>query len=181
MQDAEEKENNTAETVAEIQDVEALKKLLEEEKTRADSNLAGWQRVQADFINYKRRTEKEKAETGSFARAELVTALLPVLDNLELAFDHIPEALADDDWVNGVRLIERNLLSVLEAQGLSRIETAGQPFDPNVHEAAIYGPGEDGMVVGELKKGYKFNDRVIRPAAVIVGNGEVEAEVKKED
>lgn len=167
--------------VSQVEDIEALKKALEEERARAETNLAGWQRAQADFINYRRRTEQEKGEISKFARAELVTALLPVLDNLERAFDSIPGALAEDGWVDGIKHIARDLQSVLEAQGLARIEAVGEPFDPNVHEAVMHGPGEEGIVVAEVKKGYKFGDRVIRPAAVVVGNGETEAEAKKEE
>ena len=160
--------------VAEVEDIEALKQALAEEKARAETNLAGWQRAQADFVNYKRRTEQEKEEIGKFANSMLVINLLPVLDDLERALDSISDELTEVSWVDGIRLIERKLRGILEAQGLSPIKALGEPFDPNFHEAAMQGKGKEGIVVEELQKGYKFQDRVIRPARVVVGSGEEE-------
>ena len=165
--------------VSEIEDVEALKKALAEEKARAETNLDGWQRAQADFINYKRRSEQEKEEIGKFANAILMLNLLPILDDLERAFTSVPPRLAKHNWVDGVRLIERKLQASLEAQGLSQIRALGEPFDPNLHEAVMQGKGKENIVVDELQKGYKLHDRVIRPSRVVVGNGEEEE--KKED
>ena len=167
--------------ISEIEDIETLKQALAEEKARAEANLAGWQRAQADFINYKRRSEQEREETSNFAKSALMLRLLPILDDWERALASIPDGLADLSWVDGVRLIERKLRAVLEAQGLSPIETVGEPFDPGLHEAAMQGKGKEGIVVAELQKGYKFRDRVIRPAKVVVGNGEEEEEEKKEE
>jgi molecular chaperone GrpE len=158
------------------EDIEALKQALAEEKAKAEANLAGWQRAQADYTNYKRRAEQEKEEISQFANSILILNLLPVLDDWELALASIPEDQAELGWVEGVRLIERKLRGTLEALGLSPIEAVGQPFDPNLHEAAMQGKGEEGIVVGELRKGYKFRDRVIRPTKVVVGNGEKEKE-----
>jgi molecular chaperone GrpE len=162
--------------VSEIEDIEALKQALAKEKAKAEANLAGWQRAQADYINYKRRSEQEKEEISQFANSILILNLLPILDDWERALASIPEDQASLGWVEGVRLIERKLRGILEAQGLSPIEAVGQPFDPNLHEAAMQGKGEEGIVLGELQKGYKFRDRVIRPARVVVGNGEEEKE-----
>jgi molecular chaperone GrpE len=155
-------------------DIEALKTALEEEKARAESNMANWQRAQADFINYKRRSEQEKEETARFANTALVLSILPILDDLERAFSSIPHRQAKASWVDGIRLIDRKLRANLELQGVTEIKALGEPFDPNLHEAAMHGNGEEGMVVGELQKGYKMHDRVIRPTKVIVGNGEEE-------
>lgn len=166
--------------VSEVEDVAALRKALEEETARAEANLAGWQRAQADFINYKRRTEQEKEEIGQFAKAELILNLLPVLDDTERAFEAIPGAFALDGWVEGIGLVWRKLRSVLEAQGVSEVKALGEPFDPNYHEAVMPGKGKEGMVVGEIKKGYMLNGRVIRPSAVVVGSGEGEAKGLKE-
>ncbi len=166
--------NDVEEEVAEIEDVEALKQVLAEEKAKAEANLANWKRAQADFINYKRRSEQEKEEISKFANALLILNLLPILDDLERAFTSIPSHLAKLTWVDGIRLIEHKLRASLEAQGLSQIEALGEPFDPNLHEAAMHGKGKEGIVVEELQKGYKLHDRVIRPATVVVGNGEEE-------
>ena len=160
--------------VAEVEDIETLKQALAEEKERAEANLANWQRAQADFINYKRRSEQEKEEIGNFANAILMLNLLPVLDDLERAFSSVAPHLAELTWVDGIRLIERKLRASLEAQGLSEIKALGEPFDPTLHEAAMHGKGKDGIVIEELQKGYKLHDRVTRPAMVVVGNGEEE-------
>ncbi len=164
---------------AEVEDIEALKQALAEEKEKAEGYLANWQRAQADFINYKRRSEQEKEEIGKFANAMLMLNLLPVLDDLERAFDSIPPRLAKLTWVDGIRLIERKLQASLEAQGLSPIKALGEPFDPKLHEAAMHAKGKEGIVIEELQKGYKLQDRIIRPAMVVVGNGEEEE--KKEE
>ncbi len=165
--------------VTEVENIEALKQVLAEEKAKTEANLANWQRVQADFINYKRRSEQEKEEIGKFANAMLMLNLLPVLDDLERAFASVPNHLAKLSWIDGIRLIERKLRANLEAQGLSQIKALGEPFDPNLHEAAMHGKGKEGIVIEELQKGYQLHDRVIRPTMVVVGNGEEEE--KKEE
>ena len=166
--------NEVEPEVAEIENIEALKQALEEEKKKAETNLANWQRAQADFINYKRRSEQEKEEIGKFANTVLMLNLLPILDDLERAFTSIPADLTRLTWVDGIRLIEQKLQASLEAQGLSQIKALGEPFDPKFHEAVMHGKGKEGMVIEELQKGYKLHDRVIRPTMVVVGNGEEE-------
>ena len=164
--------NQVEPEVTEKEDVETLKKALDEEKAKAEGYLANWQRAQADFVNYKRRSEQEKEEIGKFANSVLMLSLLPILDDLERAFASIPPHLASLTWVEGIKLIERKLRASLEAQGLSQIKALGEPFDPTLHEAAMHSKGKEGMVIEELQKGYKLHDRVIRPAMVVVGNGE---------
>ena len=169
-------EGLTNEVEPEVEDVEVLKQALAEEKARAETNLAGWQRAQADFMNYKRRAEQEKEETIKFANEVLMFNLLPILDDLERAFASIPAQLAELGWVDGVRLIERKLQTTLEAQGLSPIKALGEPFDPHLHEAVRQDKGSEGIVVEEFQRGYKFRDKVIRPSKVVVGSGEEETE-----
>ena len=163
--------------VSEIEDIEPLRQALAEERAKAEANLAGWQRAQADFANYKRRSEQEKEEIGKFVNSVLMLNLLPILDDLERATTSIPLRLAKLSWVDGIRLIERKLRAILEAQGLSPIKALGEPFDPTLHEAVRQDKGKEGIVVEELQKGYKFYDKVIRPSKVVVGNGEEEKEV----
>ena len=158
-----------------------LEQALAEVKEKAEEYLANWQRTQADFINYKRRSEQEKEELGKFANAQLMLSLLPVLDDLERAFDSITPQVAKLNWVEGIRLIERKLRSALGAQGLSEIKALGEPFDPNFHEATMHSKGEEGMVIQELQRGYMLHDRVIRPAMVVVGSGEIEEESEAEE
>jgi molecular chaperone GrpE len=167
-----EEEQNREPEAAEIEDIEALKQALAEVQAKAEANLAGWQRAQADFVNYKKRSQQEKEEIGKFANSMLMLSLLPVLDDLERAFISVPPRLAKLSWVDGIRLIERKLWTTLEAQGLSQIKALGEPFDPNLHEAVRQDKGKEGIVIEEVQKGYMLDDRVIRPTMVVVGNGE---------
>ncbi len=183
-QDSEESQTNQVEPeVAEMEDVEALKKALAEEKARAEVYLANWQRAQADFINYKRRSEQEKEEISKFANSALMLNLLSVLDDLERAFASIPPKLIKLSWVDGIKLVERKLQASLEAQGLSPIKAVGEPFDPHLHEAIRQDEGKEGIVIEEVQKGYKLHDRVIRPSRVVVGGGETKEkkELEQED
>jgi len=159
-----------------VEDVESLGQALAEEREKAAANLAGWQRAQADFINYKKRSEREKADLARYANSELTLKLLPALDDLERALAAIPPRQAKLNWVEGVRLIERKLRAILEGEGLSEIKALGEPFDPHFHEAVMQGKGKEGMVVEEIQKGYKLHDRVIRPSKVVVGSGQEDGE-----
>ncbi|MBI2328044.1 MAG: nucleotide exchange factor GrpE [Chloroflexi bacterium] len=171
-----EEQSGEIETGVGNKDIKALEQALSEEKEKAEGYLANWQRAQADFVNYKRRSEQEKEETSKFAGSALMLSLIPILGDLERAFTAIPPDLAKLNWVDGIRLIERKLRASLEAQGLSAIEAVGEPFDPRLHEAVRQDKGKEGMVIEEVEKGYRLHDRVIRPSRVVVGNGEVEAE-----
>ncbi len=151
---------------------------LDAEREKAEEYLARWQRAQADFINYKRRTEAERQEFNSFASANFARAVLPVLDDLERALDHVPPEHADSDWVQGVRLVERKFKTVLEGQGVKPVLALGMEFDPNYHEALRQEEGEEGIVIGEIQKGYMLNDKLLRPAKVVVGKGK-EADTKE--
>jgi len=157
--------------VAELEDVESLKKVLAEERAKAGDYLANWQRAQADFINYKRRVEQERNEVARFANATLVLSLLPVLDDLERALENVPAELAGINWVEGIELIYRKLQALVQECGLCEIVAVGQPFDPNIHEAVLRCEGEEGMVVEEVQKGYRLYERVLRPTKVMVGGG----------
>ena len=174
--DPEEKQNN--ESMPEEgngEEAVSLEQALAEEKQKAEEYLANWQRVQADFINYKRRTEQERQEFNSYANANLLCGILPVLDDLERALNAVPEEFSGDDWVEGVRLVERKFKTILEGQGVKPICALNEPFDPKLHEALRQGKGKEGMVIAEFQKGYMLNDRLLRPARVIVGKGEGEA------
>ena len=163
---------------ARIEDVEALKAQLEEEKKKAEGYLANWQRAAADFQNYKRRTEQERQEVALLANAALIINILPVLDDLERALRNVDAHLAGLTWVDGIRLIHRKLQAILEVSGVKEIKTEGQDFDPRYHEATMFGDGEEGKVVAEVQRGYMLGDRVLRPAMVIVGRGNKEEETQ---
>lgn len=142
---------------------------LAEEREKAERYLANWQRAQADFINYRRRVEGERADVGRLATAALIINLLPIVDDLERALGSVDAQLAGLTWVDGIRLIYRKFQALLEAAGVSEIRAEGESFDPNLHEAIMYAEGEDGRVIREVQRGYRLGDRVIRPSMVIVG------------
>ena len=162
-------QNESAEEIA--KDIGTQNELAEE-RAKAEKYLANWQRAQADYINLKRRSELEKDEIRQFANATLMLELLPLLDDLDIAFASIPAETPDQGWAGGIKLAYRKLQNTLEKQGLSPIKALGEPFDPRFHEAVSQGKGKDGIVVTEVQKGYSFRDKVIRPSKVIVGNGE---------
>ena len=145
-----------------------LEKQLTEAQSQAAEYKDGWQRSVADFQNYRRRVEAEKAETYQMAVGSIIKRYLPVLDDMERAIESRP---ADLPWANGVELICRKLQTVLEAEGLKRIEAEGQKFDPNFHEAISQEPVEgveSGTVLAVIRNGYMLGERVIRPAMVRV-------------
>jgi molecular chaperone GrpE len=160
-------------------DVDALRARLREEKERAESHFASWQRAAADFQNFKRRMEQERAEVGRLANAALVINLLPLMDDLERALRTVDTKLAGLTWIDGIWLIYRKFQAVLENAGVKEIEADGQPFDPNVHEAIGEAEGEEGKVVSVVQKGYALGDRVIRPAMVIVGKRDAGGETRE--
>ena len=155
--------------VEQPEEIESVKKALAEEKS--EKYLANWQRAQADLINYKRRSEQERAEVVNYANSTLILNMLPVLDDLERALGNVPDELAESPWIDGIRHIYRKLQAVLDAQGVSVIEAEGKDFDPNFHEAVMSVEGEEGKVIEETQKGYKLRNRVIRPTKVKVGEG----------
>ena len=171
-----EEQNNGIELGIARIEIKELRQALTEEKEKAEKYLSNWQRAQADFVNYKRRAEQEKDELGKYANSALILKLLPFLDDLERALASAPPELAEVSWVDGIRLIERKFLTGLESQGVSIIKALGEPFDPRLHEAIRQDTGEEGIVIEEMQRGYKLNDRVLRPSRVVVGNGVAEAE-----
>ena len=151
---------------------EAQEQVLTTEKEKAGNYLANWQRTQADFINYKKRSEQERLELSNMIRANIIYTLLPVLDNLERALEAVPPELGENSWVEGIKLTVRNFETILEAQGIVPLKSLGEPFDPRIHEAVRQDKGKEGTVIEEIQKGYKLNDTMVRPAMVVVGNGE---------
>jgi len=131
------------------------------------------QRVAADFANYRRRNEAERADFARFAKTELITKLLEVLDNFDRALDTVPVDLRGQPWVEGIWLVERKLRDILASEGLEEVGSVGKPFDPYVHEAIghVDSDAPEGTVVDEVRKAYKLHDRVIRPALVTVSSG----------
>lgn len=141
----------------------AAASLREENQTLKDQYL----RSRADFENYRRRTEKEKADYYRYALADTLRELLPVLDNFERALDHE----MNEEFKTGVELIYKQLNDTLARAGLTPVEPAGEPFDPMFHEAIARHETSDvepHRVVDVLQKGYLLHDRLLRPALVRV-------------
>ena len=128
-------------------------------------------RAQADFDNYRRRTVKEKEELAKYASSKLITELLPVVDNFERAIAAAQGGGDKDSLAKGVDMIFRQLAQVLEQEGLKPMESVGQPFNPEYHQAIMQVESEEheeGIVVEEVQKGYILKDKVLRPAMVKV-------------
>ncbi|MBB6675408.1 nucleotide exchange factor GrpE [Cohnella nanjingensis] len=140
-------------------------------KRLADEHYQRQLRVQADFDNFRRRTQKEKEELAQYASLKLVTALLPVIDNFGRALQSGGESADAGSFAKGIDMINRQLWQVLEAEGLKLMEPVGQPFDPEVHQAIMQVESdeyEEGTVVEVVQPGYWLKDKVIRPAMVKV-------------
>jgi len=152
--------------------IEELERELADARARGEEHLYNWQRSAADFANFKRRTDEERAIAGQFSNALLISKLLAVLDDFDRALESVPPE-ADDPWIDGVKLVERKLRGVLESEGVTPIDAVGQPFDPNLHEAVAHedtADHPDNDVIGEVQRGYRLHDRVIRPSLVRVAN-----------
>jgi molecular chaperone GrpE len=165
LEDEEQVEDEVVEEEPEAEESAPAHSTAEPVQAPDDSYL----RLAADFDNYRKRVAREQVEWTSRANERLLNELLPVLDDLERAL----EAAAEHEEAKleeGVRLVHRSLLGLVERHGLSEIETEGA-FDPHVHEALLAQPGEgaeQGDVLQVLQKGYRLGDKVLRPARVIV-------------
>ncbi len=147
---------------------------LEEQKAKAAEYLDGWQRARAEFANYKKRIEKEQEDMIKSANGAFITKLLPVMDDFERAFQTLPLDLMGMTWLEGIALIQRKLQMLLEQEGVTVIETEGQMFDPTLHQAVTHEESEEheeGQIMGEVQKGYKMGDKVLRPSLVRVAKG----------
>jgi molecular chaperone GrpE len=150
-------------------EMEALQKQLEEAESKAAEYKDGWMRSQAEFQNYKKRIERDNEMIYSTMKGDIIKKILPVLDDLERALQTKPSD--SGAWTSGIELIQKKLVSILEAEGVKKIEAQGTLFDPNFHEAISHEPAdgfESGHVIAVVQNGYMLGDRVIRPALVRV-------------
>ncbi len=156
-------ETTTAEPTLEMQLADAQAKTAE--------YLDGWQRARAEFANYKKRAEQERADSYANATAETLRKFLPILDDLDRALANVPPDKADDDVIKGFSLISRKLLTLLETSGIKIINPVGEEFNPAFHEAIGQDESSDvasGHISAVLQKGYLHGDKVLRPALVRV-------------
>ena len=168
-----EAEQTVEENAAEDQKVDEKAEAAEEQKEEKEAEPeedgdAKYLRLMADFQNYKKRVEKEKKDLYSYANEKLVTELLAVLDNFERALAHEDSG---DGFKEGMEMIFKQLMDVLEKSGLAEIAALGEDFDPNFHNAVMTEETEEyesGKVSGVMQKGYTLNGKVIRPSMVKV-------------
>jgi len=168
---AEGRDKGREEPAEEVDEPTALHQELEEQKAKAAEYLDGWQRARAEFANYKKRIEKEQDDMLRSANGAFITKLLPVMDDFERAFEVLPPGLVGMTWLEGIALIYRKLQMLLEQEGVTVIETKGQMFDPTLHQAVTYEESkehEEGQIIGQVQKGYKMGDKVLRPSLVRV-------------
>ena len=160
---------------------------LEEALREKDQFRALAQRAQADLINYRRRVEDEREELRRSANTGLILRILTVVDDLERAMALVPDDAVAPGWLEGLQLVQRNLHNLLDAEGVTKIEAEGKPFEPREHEAVFYEEtteSEEGLVVKVFRDGYRRNDRIVRPAQVSVAKApepQHEAETTQEE
>lgn len=149
------------------------KDTLDQLTTQVQDLTEALKRERADAINSRRRHEEDITSLRVRVKANVISDLLPALDNLERALKHIPAELEDNDYVKGVQSVVKQFEKTLSDMGVQKIKTVGEHFDPNLHEAISMeeGEGKHEIVSEELQPGYKIGDDVIRHAMVRVKKG----------
>lgn len=151
------------------QEVANLTNELETTRAKMDEYLQGWQRALADFANYKRRVERDQTLANQAAAGSIIKHYLDVVDDLDRALKNRPQDGEGANWANGIELIYRKLLTILEAEGVKLIEAEGQDFNPGLHEAISMEESREftsGQIIDVIQQGYILGDRVLRPARV---------------
>jgi molecular chaperone GrpE len=160
-----------ADTEATDQTSGSLEARLMKAQGQAEEYLDQWRRSAAQFANYKKRIEKEQTEFSKLANANLITKLLPVIDDFQRAMETMDDSIRRHPWTSGLDLIQRKLQQVLMLEGVEEIPTEGERFDPGVHQAVTYEEAdghEEGEIIAEVQKGYRLGDRVLRASMVRV-------------
>ncbi|MBV9790155.1 MAG: nucleotide exchange factor GrpE [Chloroflexi bacterium] len=163
--------NNEATTKPQLSSDE-LQSRLQQLEQESSSYKDQYLRTAADLKNFKRRTEEERGTLIRNATAGLIMKILPILDDFDLAMQHVPAEVAETSWFNGLQGMQRKLQMVLEGEGVKPIEALGEPFNPHFHDAVMHedaGPEQAGKVTADLRRGYMLHDRVLRPSMVKVG------------
>lgn len=172
MEDQKKTDEHKAKPASEQKPPEPIKPKSELEilKSKADEYLNGWKRAKADYANLQKEVEKRQLEFIRFANEDLIHELLPLVDHFKQAFKHLPDELKSSDWVEGIRHIQSSLDKVLAFRGVKEIETLGEKFNPELHEAVeqVESDQASGTIIEELKTGFTLNDKVIQPARVKV-------------
>ncbi len=160
----------------------ALRDRLDESRKEAGQSLDTAQRAQAELVNFRRRTDEERIALGKYSNSRLISKLLPVVEELDLAMTHAGTGGATSSWLEGVKLIQRKLDNLLQSEGVAEIEAMGIEFNPMEHEAlgtvetTEHAPG---YVAEVVRAGYRLHDRVIQPAQVMVAKGPAQLDSTK--
>lgn len=167
---AEEKEEESV-TLSQTE-IDELKAELEEAKNKAQENLESWQRERADFSNYKKRMDRDQDLLRNRYKSDVLEKFIPVLDDLELAYQHRPQEGDAAAWAEGIELIIRKFNSVLENDGMTKISVkAGDKLDPNIHLAVSSEDSDEfgsDEIIEVLQNGYRMGEKIVRPAMVRV-------------
>jgi molecular chaperone GrpE len=170
--DVEETVETTEEVVEDVKE-ETVEDKLEAALAKADENWDKYLRQLAEFENFRKRSNAEKAGMYNNGVRDVVEKLLPVIDNFERAIASVPEDEREGGMFKGVEMIQKQFLEIMSAVGVEEIPAEGEPFDPNVHSAVMHVEQEgcdDNVVVEVFQKGYKLGDKIIRPSMVKVAN-----------
>jgi molecular chaperone GrpE len=165
-------------TQADDNDVAALRGQIKQVQAKADEWLDQYRRSAAEFANYRKRQERDREQQQVAVKVDVVRRLFPIIDDLELALGHLPEGLNAKGWTEGLSLILRKMKGVLSEYGVEPIEALGKPFDPNYHEAVLQEPSNEypaGVVMEEMRPGYRIGDQVVRATQVKVSGGPQES------
>ncbi|MCA9883632.1 MAG: nucleotide exchange factor GrpE [Anaerolineae bacterium] len=164
---------STDDSQTENQTETELQAQLEVARQEAKTNMEGWQRARAEFINYKKRTDREMKLSFERASLDTIAKVLPMIDDFGRALENVPDELKDNAWVNGTSLILKKFDKLLEDYQVEVLDPVGQPFDPRMHEAIGMDDSSDydsGIVTTTLQRGYVSGEHVLRPALVRVAN-----------
>ncbi|MDD4956521.1 MAG: nucleotide exchange factor GrpE [Candidatus Omnitrophica bacterium] len=155
------------------EEMETLRKKAEERDSFHDK----WLKVHAEYENTRRRLEKDKNDQVKFANEMIISQLVPIMDNFDLAFNAMESAPEKSSVMEGIKIIQKEFHRVLEDNGVRKIDTHGQQFDPNLHEAVAMVDSvdiKDNTIVEEVRAGYMLNGRLLRPAQVKVARNDTE-------
>jgi len=180
-----EKAEGPSSTDKEKREQTLLEKVHAEVEAKANDAAEGhdkWLRLAAEFENYKKRMQKEKSDVMQFGNESLLRAVLPILDNLERAIDHGKKMNENGTLLQGVEIILRQFLAILERFGVKPVAAMGESFDPEKHEAVSQAESdqEPDRVISELEKGYLIHERLLRPAKVLVSKALPEKKTETE-
>jgi len=146
-----------------------LQSSLDEYKAKSAEYLDGWQRARAELSNYRKRVERDRIQNRKNIAGDILKSYLPAIDDLERALKNRPQDESGALWAEGVELIYRKMLNVLEAEGVTPMDPAGEIFNPNLHEAIMQSESdehESDHIIEVLQRGYMIGERVLRPAMV---------------